>query len=214
MILSQHCPTDRVTQTRNLAWLVKGLLVAAPCQLNRLAPHLPWDGERDSIIQRLRRILIKARLDVRTLYGPTVGYLLQVLKGPAGIVLVIDRTTLSNDLNLLMIGVAFRGRVLPLAWKVQKKLRSGASASPNNTSASSSCSAIAAACKWAKRWQRGGITNRSSSNSAEIQEFHYLNRVPVPYASRTIMFCSTTHIPLSSINANVEVTCAMGSPLC
>jgi len=120
-ILSQHCPTKRITQARNLAWFITGLVVAAHCQLTRIAPHLPWDGERDSVIQRLRRIVMNPRLDVRTLYGPTVGYLLHWLNGPDGIVLVIDRTTLSNDLNILMIGIAFRGRVLPLAWKVQKK---------------------------------------------------------------------------------------------
>jgi Transposase DDE domain len=120
-ILTQYCPTDRITQSRNLAWFITGLVVAAHCQLTRIAPHLPWDGERDSVIQRLRRIVMNPRLEVRTLYGPTVGYLLHWLNGPGGLVLVIDRTTLSNDLNILMIGIAFRGRVLPLAWKVQKK---------------------------------------------------------------------------------------------
>jgi hypothetical protein len=120
-ILSPYCPTDRITQTRNLAWFITGLVVAAHCQLTRIAPHLPWDGERDRIIQRLRRIIMNPRLDVRTLYGPTAGYLLHWLNGPQGIVLVIDRTTLSNHLNILMVGIAFRGRVLPFAWKVQKK---------------------------------------------------------------------------------------------
>ncbi len=37
------------------------------------------------------------------------------------IILVIDRTTLGHVLNSLMVGIAFRGRVLPLAWKVQLK---------------------------------------------------------------------------------------------
>jgi hypothetical protein len=119
-ILSQ-CPTLRITQARNLAWFVAGLVLAAHCQLTQIAPHLPWDGNRDSIVQRLRRVLMNQRLAVRTLYGPTVGYVLQWLNTGQPLVLVIDRTTIQDKLNILLIGVAFRGRVLPLVWKVQHK---------------------------------------------------------------------------------------------
>lgn len=119
-ILSK-CPTQRITQTRNLAWFIVGVVIAAHCQLTRIAPHLPWDGNRDSIVQRLRRVLKNPRLAVRTLYGPTVGYVLTWLNTGRPLILVIDRTTISDDLNILLIGVAFRGRVLPLVWKVQQK---------------------------------------------------------------------------------------------
>jgi hypothetical protein len=119
-ILSK-CPTQRITQARNLAWFIAGLVVAAHCQLTRIANQVSWNGDRDSIIQRLRRVLMNPRLDVRTLYGPTVGYLLNWLSTGQPLVLVIDRTTIRDELNILMIGLAFRGRVLPLVWKVQKK---------------------------------------------------------------------------------------------
>ncbi len=51
-----NCPTRRMTHTCNWAWFITGLYVAAPCQLTRLAAHLPWDGARDRIVQRLRRV--------------------------------------------------------------------------------------------------------------------------------------------------------------
>jgi len=116
-----NCPTQRITQMRNLGWFITGLFVAAHCQLTRIAAHLPWDGDRDSVVQRLRRVLMNPRLDVRTLYGPTVGYVLGWLNHQERIILVIDRTTIGNLLNILVVGIAFRGRVLPLVWKVQKK---------------------------------------------------------------------------------------------
>ncbi len=62
-----NCPTRRMTPTRNWAWFITGLFVAAHCPLTRIAAHLPWDGDRDSIIQRLRRVLMNARLNVRQL---------------------------------------------------------------------------------------------------------------------------------------------------
>jgi hypothetical protein len=116
-----NCPTRRVTQARNLAWFITGLIVAAHCQLTCVARHVLWDGQRDSIVQRLRRVLMNVRLDVRTLYGPTVGYVLHWLNNAQGVTLVIDRTMIGAALNILMVSVAFRGRTLPLAWKVQKK---------------------------------------------------------------------------------------------
>ena len=64
-----NCPTQRITQARNLAWFITGLYVAAHCQLTRIAAHLPWEGDRDGIVQRLRHVLINPRLDVRTLYS-------------------------------------------------------------------------------------------------------------------------------------------------
>src|SRR5512140_3043833 len=89
-----HWPTSRITQTRNLAWFIVGLVVAAHCQLTQIAPHLPWAGNRDSLVQRLRRVLMNQRLAVRTLYGPTVGYILRWLSTGQPLILVIDRTTI------------------------------------------------------------------------------------------------------------------------
>jgi hypothetical protein len=120
-LILPNCPTQRITQTYNLAWFITGLFVAAHYQLTRIAAHLPWDGDRDSIVQRLRRVLMNPRLEVRTLYAPTVRYLLRWLNNSEQIILVIDRTMLGNTLNILLVGIAFRGRVLPMAWKVQKK---------------------------------------------------------------------------------------------
>src|SRR5512138_85638 len=93
-VIRSQCSALRVTQTRNLAWFIVGVVLAAHCQLTQIAPHLPWEGNRDSLVQRLRRVLMNQRLAVRTLYGPTVGYILQWLNTGQPLVLVIDRTTL------------------------------------------------------------------------------------------------------------------------
>jgi hypothetical protein len=102
-----------------LAWFITGLLVAAHCQLTRIAPHLPWDGERDSVIQRLRRIVLNPRLEVRTLYGPTVGCLLRWLNGSHSIVVVVDRTYQDMALQTFvrdMLGWHFVQRLDQSTW--------------------------------------------------------------------------------------------------
>ncbi len=51
------------------------------------------------------------QLAVRNLYGPKLGYILHWWNTGQLLVFVIDRTTLGDDLNILLIGVAFRGRL-------------------------------------------------------------------------------------------------------
>ena len=118
--LKEVMPNERLTRRRNLALFVVALYLASSCALTRLADHLLVNGNKDSRVQRLRRFLMNLRIDVRTVYGPVVGSLLTQM-GNARIVLILDRTTLSNHLNILTVSIAYRGRSLPLAWKVLRK---------------------------------------------------------------------------------------------
>lgn len=56
--MGQNCIVKRVTQVRNLAWFVAGLIVDRHCRLTRIVEHLPWAGQDESRVQRLRRVLM------------------------------------------------------------------------------------------------------------------------------------------------------------
>ncbi len=127
--LAAVMPNERSTRRRNLALFVTALNLASCCALTRLADHLLVDCYEDSRVQRLRCFLMNKRVDVRTVYGPLIKSLLRQM-GTACIVLILDRTlvapdrvvtTLGNDLNILSVSIAYRGRSLPLAWKVMRK---------------------------------------------------------------------------------------------
>ena len=118
--LAEVMPGERCTRRRNLALLVTALYLASSCALTRLADHLLVSGNKDSRVQRLRRFLMNKRIDVRASYGAVVRSLLSQM-GNARIVLILDRTTLGNYLNIWSVSIAYRGRSLPLAWKVMKK---------------------------------------------------------------------------------------------
>jgi hypothetical protein len=118
--LQEGRPSERTTRLRNLSLLVTALYLAASCYLTRLADHLLVSGCKDSRVQRLRRLLMNPRLAVRGCYQTTATAVLRYM-GNARIVLIVDRTTLGNWLNILTVSVAYRGRALPLAWKVFKK---------------------------------------------------------------------------------------------
>jgi len=104
-------------QRTNLAGLCQALAFSANCHLATLALGLPFVGQRENLIQRLRRFLKTERLEPLACYGPLVRHLLAHWPDRE-VTLVMDRTDLENRLSILTLGAAYRKRLLPLAWEV------------------------------------------------------------------------------------------------
>ena len=115
--LSQWLPGERVTRVRNGAMLIVGLYLGRAVHLSYITRTWPLPGKAPSLVNRLRRFLDNHRVKVEAWYHPVVKDLLQGLAGQT-IRLVIDCTKVGFDHRMLMIGVAYRKRVLPLAWRV------------------------------------------------------------------------------------------------
>ncbi|PKO21022.1 MAG: hypothetical protein CVU38_17020 [Chloroflexi bacterium HGW-Chloroflexi-1] len=104
-------------QRTNLAGLSQVLAFSPNCHLATLALGLPFAGQRENLIQRLRRFLKSAGLQPLACYGPLVRHIFATW--PDGeVTLVMDRTDLENRLSILTLGAAYRKRLLPLAWEV------------------------------------------------------------------------------------------------
>jgi hypothetical protein len=99
----------------NIAYLCQALAVSANCHLATLALGVPLPGQREQVVQRLRRLLKQDRLDPAECYLPVVGHLLAHWRGRE-INLVMDRTDLENRQSILLLGAAYHQRVLPLTW--------------------------------------------------------------------------------------------------
>jgi hypothetical protein len=111
-------PQLGVWQTRRLALLVSGLLLARHTALPRLAAHLrrvSRSTQADSIERRLRRILADTNWDVAAIYIQVARVSLAHL--PAGrCVLVLDDTQQTTHCALSTLALDYGGRALPLAW--------------------------------------------------------------------------------------------------
>lgn len=103
-------------QQTNLALLSQALAVSPNCHLASLALALPVPGQRENLIQRLRRMLSQTP-DWGDWYGPVVKHLFGHWTG-AEVALVMDRTDLANRWSLLTLGAAHAKRLLPLCWTV------------------------------------------------------------------------------------------------
>ena len=90
---------------------------SANCHLATLALGLPFSGQRENLIQRLRRFLKTEGLQPLACYGPLLRHIFACWPDRE-VTLVMDRTDLANRLSILTLGAAYRKRLLPLAWEV------------------------------------------------------------------------------------------------
>ena len=105
------------THRVNLALWCQALAVSPNCHLATLALGLPLPGQRENLIQRLRRFLKDDALAPQVSYRPIVKQLLTTWSGRE-VNLVMDRTDLEDRWSILSLGAAYQKRLLPLAWQI------------------------------------------------------------------------------------------------
>jgi hypothetical protein len=119
--LVQHLAALRLPLSRpqrtNLALWCQALAVSPNCHLATLALGLPVPGQRENLIQRLRRDLKKERLQSDRCYQPLVRHVFGHWT-ERDVNLVMDRTDLERRWSILTLGVAYRKRLVPLAWRI------------------------------------------------------------------------------------------------
>ena len=115
--LRWRLPQASQPQAQNLALLTLALAFSPNCHLATLATILPVPGQRENLIQRVRRWLDHQALTQPHSYLPLVRQLFADWSG-VEVALVIDRTDLGQAWSILMLAVAFRHRAVPLAWRV------------------------------------------------------------------------------------------------
>lgn len=115
--IRQLRPHERKTRIRNLAWLMSGVLMSRSVHLSRIASKIPGTAVLNSTVQRLMRFLDNPAVRVRDWYKPVAMDLLQSQANSSGSVrLILDGTKIGFGHQLLMVGIAYRRRSIPIAW--------------------------------------------------------------------------------------------------
>jgi len=115
----QWYPEARITRVRNLALLVTGLCLSMGIHLSQIASEWPLPGKEPSLVNRLRRFLSNSAVDVSAWYRPIARRLIASLAGQC-LRLVVDVTKVGFNHRLMVIGLAYRKRTLPLRWSVHQ----------------------------------------------------------------------------------------------
>jgi len=106
-----------LAQVRNQALLTQALGYSSNCHLATLATLLLVPGQRENLVQRIRRWLANPATTQQRCYMPLVNQLFaQWSRVEVG--LVLDRTDIEDQRSILMLAVAAQHRALPLAWRI------------------------------------------------------------------------------------------------
>ena len=99
-----------------LAAMSVGIAEARSCWLSAVAERLGVLGKADSLTRRFQRFVSNPRVDVEACCSAWVGWVMSSWRSER-MVLLVDETKLANHLSMMMVGLAYRGRCIPLAWR-------------------------------------------------------------------------------------------------
>ena len=117
---------DHQGQVVTLAMMISGIVISRNAQLSKMSAEIPSEAKDQSIEMRMRR-WVKDELDVEAVYMPFARQILEAL-AHLPLVLVMDGSQAGRGCMVLMVGVLYQKRALPIAWLVYKGKKGHASA--------------------------------------------------------------------------------------
>lgn len=114
-------PCFHLSQRRNLALMVVGMVYAKSVNLPQIASFAPvGETQLEARVQRFERVLNCGKLvPLETLRAVAAKVLSSVSESSREpLMILLDRSMINDTLNLLWVAVAFGGRALPLGWVV------------------------------------------------------------------------------------------------
>lgn len=118
LILFQQAPWRDARHRCALCWMVAGLLTSGWIALDEWAPGVVGRAVyAQSTVRRFRRWLSNPRIDALRLYAALLRSAL-VGFSDGRVMVVLDTTVLWNTFCVVQLALVWRGRSVPVAWKV------------------------------------------------------------------------------------------------
>lgn len=114
--LVQVLPEECDSRITNMVLLMVGIFGARSVQTGRLAAYIPLHIKKLSIVRRMERFLDNGAVRVRSWYEPIVRWVIGAASVTGEVALVMDSTKVSSHHRLVLVGIAYHQRVVPLAW--------------------------------------------------------------------------------------------------
>ena len=103
--------------TITLAMMITGIVLSKKAQLSEMSSEIPSEAKDKSIEMRLRRWVKHDRIDEDLIYLPFAQEVLNVLANQE-LTLVMDWSQVGRGCMVLMVGIVYKKRTLPIAWLV------------------------------------------------------------------------------------------------
>ena len=125
-MLKQMMKLNHQGQIVTLAMMISGIVLSRNAQLSAMSSEIPTETKEKSIEMRMRRWVKEEQIDVEAVYMPFARQILEALSD-LPLVLVMDGSQAGRGCMVLMVGVLYQKRALPIAWLVYKGKKGHAS---------------------------------------------------------------------------------------
>ena len=102
-----------------LAMMIAGIVIGKKAQLNAMGSELPLKQKDSSIVERMRRFVKNDNIDITAYYMPFASLILEALSN-VPLVLAMDGSQVGRGCMVLMLGVIYKKRAIPICWIVYK----------------------------------------------------------------------------------------------
>jgi hypothetical protein len=102
-----------------------GVIEAESSQQMKIARKVACGEQAASAEKRLRRFIANESLSLTRFFVEWTAWVMRCLEGDA-VVLLVDETKLGDQLALMVVGLAYEGRCIPLAWRCYRANDTGA----------------------------------------------------------------------------------------
>jgi hypothetical protein len=104
-------------QSLTLAGFSLGVMETRRCTLSIVSEGLGLLGKADSVERRLQRWLANKQLQREVVQARWREWLWQKVELNQMLTILVDETKLSNHMSIMVVGLAYEQRCLPLAWR-------------------------------------------------------------------------------------------------
>lgn len=118
-VYGQHGKWLDKRHLKTLVWIVIGIIWSGKINLTEWVPYTITSALASSTQRRFSRWLHNVRIDVNSLYAPLIHQAIAGWEATA-LYLALDTSMLWNQYCLIRISIVYRGRAVPLVWRVIK----------------------------------------------------------------------------------------------
>ena len=118
-VLSEHIPSLNSWQVANVALFTLGIVEAESCQQGQLARRVVVGEQVASAARRWRRFLDNTCFPLMAFFQEWTRWVIDQI-GQSEITLLVDETKVHDRHGVMVVGLAWEGRCLPLAWRTYR----------------------------------------------------------------------------------------------
>ncbi|NJR12772.1 transposase [bacterium] len=118
-MLSAHLPCFNSWQQQNVALFSYGVIQSQSCQQAAIARAVSCGEQVESTARRFRRWLDNTAVDLSAFFQDWSRWVVSQRTDDT-VTLLVDETKLQDRIGVMMVGLAWQGRCLPLAWRVYR----------------------------------------------------------------------------------------------